>query len=323
MPDRARLVMDDTRHRDVVGLGVSTLDIIALVDEFPARQGVQKARDMAIQGGGPVATAMVALARLGASVVMIDSLGDDWRGKIILEEFVREGVGTDLVRVHHGRISSAASILVKSDDGSRAIVYLPGNTPDLELSDLDRSAIRHARILHVNGRHRNACREAVEIARKAHATVSFDGGADRYQPEMRDLVPHTDICIVAREFAEKYTGQKDGKQAARLLSDSGPALVVITDGVSGSWIYPRDGKCFHQPAYLFPKTVDTTGCGDGYHGAFLFGMLRGLELENTAAHAASAAALNSQRLGGRAGLPSLEEVKSFLSERGSDPGIAG
>ena len=50
-----------------------------------------------------------------------------------------------------------------------------------------------------------------------------------------------------------------------------------TDGGVWSWVLARDGRCFHPPAYLFPSAVDTTGCGDSYHGAFLFGLLRGLK----------------------------------------------
>jgi sugar/nucleoside kinase (ribokinase family) len=129
---------------------------------------------------------------------------------------------------------------------------------------------------------------------------------------MRELVPMTDICIVARDFAEKYTGVLELPKAAELIEKSGPRLVVITDGIHGSYIHSREGQTFHQPAYIFPEVIDTTGCGDSYHGAFLFGLLRGYELEKTASLASATAALNSQRLGGRSGLPNLEEVETFL-----------
>jgi sugar/nucleoside kinase (ribokinase family) len=61
--------------------------------------------------------------------------------------------------------------------------------------------------------------------------------------------------------------------------------------------------------------VDTTGCGDSYHGAFLFGLLKGLDLEQTAALASAVAALSSQALGGRTGLPTLAQATAFLSTR--------
>ena len=76
----------------------------------------------------------------------------------------------------------------------------------------------------------------------------------------------------------------------------------------------RDGHFFHQPAFLFPSVLDTTGCGDSYHGAFLFGLLRGLPLEKTAALASAVAALNSQALGGRGGIPTYAQAAAFLAE---------
>jgi sulfofructose kinase len=99
-----------------------------------------------------------------------------------------------------------------------------------------------------------------------------------------------------------------------MLLTEGPRIVVVTDGTRGSWVLSQDGHAFHQPAYLLPEVVDTTGCGDSYHGAFLFGLLQGMGLQQTASFASAVAALNSQALGGRAGLPTLQRVMTFLSQ---------
>jgi sugar/nucleoside kinase (ribokinase family) len=300
---------------DVIGLGASTVDILSLVDHLPAEEDVQRALDMTIQGGGPVATATVTLARLGASVAMMDVIGDDWRGTLIREEFQREGVSVDHLKVSKGCSSSTACILVTKPSGARTIVYYPGNAPELSPEDVSHSVIASAKILHVNGRHWDACLKAVRIAREEGVQVSFDGGANRYRPELEGLVPLTDICIVARDFAEKYTHETDIHRAAQTLLRSGPGVVVITEGTKGSWIHSPEGRSFHQSAYLLPQVVDTTGCGDSYHGAFLFGLLKGMELEKTASFASAVAALNSQQLGGRRGLPTYGEADSFLAAR--------
>ncbi|MCP4514300.1 MAG: carbohydrate kinase family protein, partial [Delftia sp.] len=253
------------------------------------------------------------LARLGARVAMLDVVGDDWRGELILDEFRREGVCTEHIRQAEGCGSALACVLARQGDGARSIVYHPGTTPELLPSDVPRAAVQSARFLHVNGRHWGACRQAAAWAREAGALVSFDGGAHRYRPQLRELVPLVDVCIVARDFARRYTGETDVAQAAAGLLEQGPGLVVITDGARGSWTYSREGESFHQPAYLLPDVVDTTGCGDSFHGAFLFGLLRGMTLKETASLASAVAALNSQRLGGRGGLPSLEQAQEFIS----------
>ncbi len=306
-------------HIDVIGLGASTVDILSLVDHLPAEDENLRAIEVSVQGGGPVATAIVTLARLGARTAMIDTIGDDWRGALIREEFRREGVSVEYLRQAKGWTSPASTILVKKDNGARSIVWAPGSAPDFPAAELPRGAIESAKILHVNGRHWEACMAAARMAREAGVRVSFDGGAGRYRPELRELIPITNVCIVARDFAEKYTGETEVEAAATALLASGPGLVVITAGTSGSWIYSREQPPFHQPAYLLPNVVDTTGCGDSYHGAFLFGLLKNMDLERTASLASAVAALNSQRLGGRAGLPSIHQVEAFLAARAQMP----
>jgi len=298
---------------DVIGLGASTVDIVTLVDHFPKGKEVQQAVDMIVQGGGTIATAMVTLARLGAKAAMIDAIGDDWRGELIREEFQKEGVNIGLIEVCQGCTSSVSSILVTKADGTRAITFWPGSGGEPSITNTHRSAIESAKFLHISGRHWEACVQAVKWAREAGVQVSFDGGVDRYRPALRELVPLTDVCIVARDFAEKYTGEADISKAAELIEKSGPRLVVITDGKRGSWVHSREGQAFHQKAYLFPDVVDTTGCGDSYHGAFLFGLLRGMGLEQSASLASAVAGLNSQRLGGRSGIPTLKDVETFLT----------
>ena len=162
-----------------------------------------------------------------------------------------------------------------------------------------------------------ACLAACRWAHEAGGQVSFDGGAGRYRDELRALIPATDICVVAREFAQAYTSLDAPAQAARRLLDDGPSLVVVTDGERGSWIHARGEEPFAQPAFPMPDLVDTTGCGDSFHGAFLWGLLQGWPLPRTARFASAAAALNARRLGGREALPTTPDVESFLAGRAS------
>jgi sulfofructose kinase len=304
----------------VIGLGVSASDIVSLVDHLPSEGEVLQASEMTVSGGGPVATAIVTLAHLGARTAMVDSLGDDWRGRMILSEYLQAGVDTGFIQVKAGYQSSTATILVNQKTGERSIVFFPGDVPGLSGSDLPGELIKTGKILHLNGRHWPACLQAVEIARQSGVKVSFDGGAYRYRQELKELVPLTDICIVAENFAHEYTGVGDLRRAAEILLAEGPTLVVITSGIKGSWIFLKAGEWFHQPAFLTPATKDTTGCGDSYHGAFLFGLSRNLDLRKTARIASAVATLNSLQLGGRKGLPDLQRVNNFLASQSTGIG---
>jgi sugar/nucleoside kinase (ribokinase family) len=300
---------------DVLGLGVSTVDALYLVDHFPSHEENQQALAMTLQGGGPVATAVVTLARLGARVAMADTIGDDWRGDFIRRSFAEENVASDFLETHPGTTSPLSCVLVRRDDGARSIVWYPGSAPPLVPGERLRQAVEAAEFVHLNGRHLDACLKACEWAHQSGGRVSFDGGAHRFRQELLRLVPLTDVCIVARQFALAYTGEGEVEPAARRLLSEGPSLVVITDGSRGCWVHARHEPPFAQPAFQMPEVVDTTGCGDSFHGAFVFGLLQGMPLRETARFASAVAALNTQTLGGRVGLPTRQQVETFLAQR--------
>jgi sulfofructose kinase len=300
------------KRYDVIGLGVSTLDLLMLVDDLPGEESVQRAHQSVLQGGGPVATAMVTLARLGSRTAMIDKIGDDWRGRLVIDEFRREKVSTDHIRVVPCTTSSIASITVRRRDGARAIIFSPGNCGELQPGELPADVISGAGILHLNGRHWDACLKAARIARAGGVKVSFDGGAFRHRDDIRLLLELTDICIVARQFAFAFSGVEDVELAAEKLLQAGPEIVVVTAGAEGSWVSLKNGSRFHQPAYEIGQAVDTTGAGDAYHGAFLHGIVTGLEIRGCAALASAVAAMNTRQLGGRGAIPALDEAREFM-----------
>jgi sulfofructose kinase len=97
--------------------------------------------------------------------------------------------------------------------------------------------------------------------------------------------------------------------AAALLTRLGPPVVVVTEGERGSWCVSPEGQ-FHTPAFPV-AAVDTTGAGDVFHGAFLFARSRGWDLRPALRLASATAALKCRALGGRAGIPTLEEARAL------------
>ena len=299
---------------EVFGLGTSVLDVAMLVESFPSGDCVQQALDCAVDGGGPVATAMATLARLGVRTAMLDAVGDDWRGRLIRQTLRRDGVEVRWLKEVPGASSFLATLLVRRADGERAILYTPGSAPELGVEDIPWGELERASFLHVNGRHWEACLEACRFAHRHGVRVSFDGGAHRFRPKLKELLPLLDLCLVARPFARACTGLEEPFAAAQALLELGPRIVGVTDGARGSWIVSRDGARLHQPAYAVQPLVDTTGCGDAYHGAFIYALLRGRELPQAAALASAAAALNARALGGRAALPTEPELLAFVED---------
>ena len=287
----------------VLGIGAATWDHFVMVPEFPQDEGITQALATAEQGGGPVATAMCVLAHLGTPAVLLDAQGDDPTGRLIIRDLQRHAVFTDHIRIESGASSAVAHILVRQRDGARHIFFRPATVSAIRAEDVDPSLVKDASLLHLNGRHEKAARHAATLAKEVGILVSFDGGAGRYRESIRDLVLASDLRILAKEFALKYAGASTLEGAAAELLRDNPSLLVITDGVAGSHIWSRGEEPFHQPATHVDEVVDTTGCGDVFHGAFLHGWHQRWPIKKTAQFAADLAAKTARGLGGRWALP--------------------
>lgn len=250
----------------ILGIGAETHDTFLVVPEFSAEEGVTQALARAEDCGGPVATALAVLQAHGHACTLLDSE------------------------------PARAVILVRQRDGARQIVFMPAEAPEplFEPSMLDGVSL-----LHVNGRHENACRAAIAAAQALNIEISFDGGAGRFRESVRDLFEASHLRIVSRDFAEKAAGTSNMCEIVQSLLHGPARLLVITDGICGSHVWTPDRFEHHQPAFSASPLVDTTGCGDVYHGAFLHGWLSKWPLERCAEHANCLAALNAQGLGGR------------------------
>ena len=299
-----------TRSARVVGVGAATWDRFLRVRDFPKEEGVTEVLAETFDGGGPVATALCVLGHLGHECLLVDACGDDEAGRQSRASLGEHGVSPKGVLHRSGAVSAQATILVRQGDGARHILVQPGTVRAPEPEELKAEWFEGVRLLHVNGRHEAAARRAVELTRAAGGKVSFDGGAGRFRPELRDLVAGSDWLIVAREFAARFSGEPEASAPERLvealLAETQAELVVVTGGAAGSWGAERGcaGGVFHQPAEPLERVVDTTGCGDVYHGAFLHGLLQGWPVRSCAAWATQWAAETARGVGGRCALRS-------------------
>ncbi|MEM7384131.1 MAG: carbohydrate kinase family protein, partial [Verrucomicrobiota bacterium] len=257
--------------------------------------------------------AAVAAARLGSRVAMVDRLGTDMAADRIREDFENHGVEQHLLTTETEGTSSTANILVHGTTADRAIIFHPGSASLIEPPPVPESEIAASRILHLNGRHWATAFQAARQCRAHGTLVSFDGGSNRPRSKMKELLPYVDIAIVTDEFASHFAGPEN--EPASTFFSFGLQVLVITRGAAGSDVFlPPGDSPHHQPAYPASPLIDTTGCGDAYHGAFLSGIAAGKTVQQSAVAASACAALNATGLGGRANLPDRPVFERFLRE---------
>ena len=120
---------------DVVGLGMATLDILAQTPRLPQSNDCFPIAAVEMQGGGPVATALVALAKLGASCNYLGSLAMDDTASQIISELKSNSIDLQYSPQRESGVSSASVILVEQSNGQRAILYQKSTVEDLKPQD--------------------------------------------------------------------------------------------------------------------------------------------------------------------------------------------
>jgi len=295
---------------DVVGLGCCAWDYLAAVETYPLIDTKTDTLNFSEQGGGPTATALVTLARLGARTLFVGKVGDDARGRLIIEQLEAEGVDVSQVRVEKDKSSRLSFSIVEKKTGKRTIVSVVGSVSPLRPGDLERKVVTSGRILHVDGHQMEAAIHATRWARAVDVKVILDAGS--FRPGMEALVKLADYVVASKTFALNFTSEGSVQEAARKMFHQDLAAVVVTTGDKGGFCVSDEGE-FAYPAFAV-AVVDTTGAGDVFHGAFDYGILQGWDLKEVVRFSSAVAALKCRELGGRAGIPSLEEVRYFLAD---------
>ena len=301
---------------DVVGIGCCAADTLGIyegpIEEDRKVQVYQTTR----QGGGLVATGLVCVARLGGTARFIGKVGDDDDAQFIVREFEAEGVDTSRILIAPGASAIRTMGLINPSKGHRTLFYCLDDAPAIDPAEMSRRDVLAGKVIFVDGFQRDAAIQAARWASEAGRTVLMD--AELTDPENDTLADLATHVVASLEFAQSRVGNCEFREAARrlhrkLAEKDSEKVIGVTAGPEGSHFVSRDGE-FHQPAFNVP-VVDTTGCGDVFHGALAFGLSRDWELRRIAEFASAVAALKTRKLGGRAGIPSFEETEQFLSEQ--------
>lgn len=292
---------------DVVGVGSACVDLVVRIPRLPASDEGLRMDEYTMQGGGKVATALVAAARLGLRAGFIGPVGSDDFGRRILADFAGEGVDTAGAQVQEGCASAFSTVLADMSTGTRSILWSSGTVTDIALAESDLRRIAAARYLLVS-EPSPAALQAAEHARTHDVTVVCD--ADYYSPDVHRLLPLVDVCIASAHFVREFA---PGCSPEKALDQFTSPIALITLGKDGVVGRGPEGL-FRLPAFMVP-VVDTTGAGDVFHGAYIAGLAYGYGLIETARYASAVSAIKCGTLGGRRGIPTHRQALDFLTRQ--------
>jgi sulfofructose kinase len=297
---------------DVVGLGTNALDLLGVIEGHPEPDTKAPLREFEVQGGGMIATAMVACARLGLRARYVGKFGDDYWARLGRRLLARDGVDVRHALRARGSVGHVSMMLIDARTGLRTGFYRRPPAYNIRPDELDRRVITSGRLLHVDGVDPEAAATAVRWAREAGMRVTMDG--ERVVDGIDAVWPGVDLLVCNPRFVAQVTGRAALDDGLRALAARGPARVAATLGAEGA-LGLEGGRDVRVPGFPVP-VVDTNGAGDVFHGACAVGELRNWPLEWTLTFANAVAAMKCRTLGGRRGIPRLDAARRFLAERG-------
>jgi sulfofructose kinase len=294
----------------VVGIGENATDVVMRVRVFPAPGIKDRIEALSRSAGGSVATALVACRRLGLAVRYLGSVGDDDDGGFQTASLRRERIDLRWLRKVRGARSRVSHIIVDSSTGERVVLWERDPRLSLAPGSFGLEALVGARALHLDASDLNAARRAARMARRTKIPVVADldtvcAGIDR-------LLPLVDYLIVSADFLAPATRERDPfRGLERLAAESRARLVGVTLGRDGALVL-AEGRFHYSPGFTV-DAVDTTGAGDVFHGAFIYGLVRGWKLGESLEFSNALAALNSTKPGARGGISTEAAAKRLMA----------
>jgi len=293
---------------DAIGFGALNVDKVYLVSEIPKAEEESFVIDFKIYAGGSSANTISALARLGLKTGFIGKVGKDSEGEFLIRDFESFGVDTSNVIVSEGR--TGVAMVFVDREGRRAILLDPALNDTIKFDEINLNYVKDFRLLHLSSFVCKVSWESFEsqkrIAEKFEGIVSFDPGSvyakfglDKIKP----LIKQTNVFMPNEIEIELLTGldYREGAEFFLKWCD----VVVVKRGEKGCYVASDEG-CYEVPAYKV-KVVDTTGAGDAFNAGFLYGLLKGKNLEDCARIGNYLASLCIQHVGARTYLRHLDK----------------
>jgi ribokinase len=299
-------------------VGSTMIDLIAYAARMPDR-GETVVGDRFAQGfGGKGANQAVMARLLGAEVAMVNALGDDGYGEQTLANFARYGIDTTRVRRVPG--SSGVAPIWVEPDGANRIIIVPGSNLSLHPEHGAEGVAAQGRVDAVIGQFeidQAVTAAAFRAARDRGALTILNPAPGA--PIAPDLVAVADWVIPNENEFAIIAGAAglppdvdDHDALARLAAHLG-ARLLVTLGERGAALVSEDGDVEVIPS---PRVdaVDTTGAGDAFVGAFVFGLASGWDEVAAVRLGCAIAADSVRRPGTQTSFPDAERCRSIVAD---------
>lgn len=257
----------------VLGIGIATLDIVNVVDRYPAEDEEVRACAQQVRRGGNATNTLAVLSQLGHLCTWGGVLACDQPSAAIVQDLNGHGVDLSACRRETDGATPVSYIALSRANGSRTIVHYR-DLPEFGYQDFQAIDRRPFEWIHFEGRHVADTARMLRLLRQEafpRARVSVE--LEKPRPGIETLLEHAGVVILSRAFALAQGFETPTALLDWALARAPDADLVCTWGEQGAWY--RSGKDQqHVPASPVTRMVDSVGAGDTFNAGLIDARLR-------------------------------------------------
>ncbi|XP_061788802.1 ketohexokinase isoform X4 [Nerophis lumbriciformis] len=276
----------EQKDKKVLCIGLVCLDIISVVDKYPEEDTDNRCVSQRWQRGGNASNSCTVLSLLGTSCAFMGSLCAGPVASFILEDFQKLNIDMSLVSEHAQCVTPTSLVISSSSTGSRTILHINRNVPDVTAEDFSKVDLSHFKWIHWEGRNvdeqlkmiQQVARHNAALPLQQQITISVE--IEKPREPLYELFAYGDVVFVSKDVARHLGFQtpQTALEGLRCRVKVG-AVVICAWAEKGADALAPDGLLVHSDAFPPERLVDTLGAGDTFNAAVIHKLSNGARLE--------------------------------------------